>query len=128
MSPTFTLSEVDAHSSNKDLYLIVHGKVHNVTDFIDQHPGGREKLLETGGSDVTELFENAAHSEDARSLLSEMYIGDLLPEENSKPARKSVERRLPTNADGIPSVWLYTICVVVLLIALAVYQKSELLP
>jgi len=38
MVRTFTLSEVDAHSSEKDLYLVVHGKVHNVTDFLDQHP------------------------------------------------------------------------------------------
>lgn len=38
MKRTFTLAEVDAHSSENDVYLVVHGKVHNVTDFLDRHP------------------------------------------------------------------------------------------
>ena len=38
MGATFTPSEVSKHSTAEDLYLIVHGKVYNVTKFQHEHP------------------------------------------------------------------------------------------
>lgn len=37
--------------------------------------GGPEFLLDQGGGDVTELFEDAGHSEEARSILKKLKIG-----------------------------------------------------
>lgn len=37
--------------------------------------GGPEFLLDQGGGDVTELFEDAGHSGEARSLLKKLKIG-----------------------------------------------------
>jgi cytochrome b involved in lipid metabolism len=34
-------------------------------------------MIEQAGVDATEAFEEIGHSEDARELLKEMYIGDL---------------------------------------------------
>ncbi|KIW45375.1 uncharacterized protein PV06_03771 [Exophiala oligosperma] len=81
MSKVYSLSEIEAHHSKDSLYLSIHGDVYDVTDFIDQHPGGQEKLLETGTSIVTDLFENAAHSDDARQLLKTFVIGKLAEED-----------------------------------------------
>ena len=40
-----------------------------------QHPGGEEILIENGGMDSTENFEDVGHSSDAREMLEEYYIG-----------------------------------------------------
>lgn len=34
----FTYSDVAAHNTKKDLYLVIHDKVYNVTSFVDEHP------------------------------------------------------------------------------------------
>jgi cytochrome b involved in lipid metabolism len=35
----YTLAECKEHSSEKDCWLVIHGKVYNVTEFLDEHPG-----------------------------------------------------------------------------------------
>lgn len=34
----FTLAEVRSHSTDDDLYMIIHGKVYDATSFGDEHP------------------------------------------------------------------------------------------
>lgn len=34
----FDLEEIAHHNTKKDAYMIVHGKVYDVTKFIDEHP------------------------------------------------------------------------------------------
>merc|ERR1711974_168013 len=46
--------------------------------FLDEHPGGEEILIENAGVDSTENFEDVGHSSDAREMLQEYYIGELL--------------------------------------------------
>jgi hypothetical protein len=38
MSKEFTYAEVQAHSTKKDLYVVIHDKVYDTTSFIDEHP------------------------------------------------------------------------------------------
>ncbi|RUO95630.1 cytochrome b5-like heme/steroid binding domain-containing protein, partial [Jimgerdemannia flammicorona] len=74
---TLTAADVARHNSKKSLYLIVHEKVYDVTKFIDEHPGGEEVLLDEGGKDATEAFEDVGHSDDARELLKGLFVADL---------------------------------------------------
>jgi cytochrome b involved in lipid metabolism len=46
---TFTLDECKKHVSDKDCWLVVHGKVYNVTDFLEEHPGGYDIILTSAG-------------------------------------------------------------------------------
>lgn len=34
----FTLKEVTAHNTKKDLYLVIHDKVYDCSSFVDEHP------------------------------------------------------------------------------------------
>lgn len=34
----FTYSDVSAHTSKKDLYVVIHDKVYNASSFVDEHP------------------------------------------------------------------------------------------
>ncbi|MCJ1364444.1 hypothetical protein MMC16_003555 [Acarospora aff. strigata] len=76
-----TYSDVSEHKSKKDLYLVIHDKIYNATTFIDEHPGGEEVLLDVGGQDATEAFEDVGHSDEAREILDGLLIGDLKRQE-----------------------------------------------
>lgn len=39
--------------------------------------GGEEVLLDVGGQDATEAFEDVGHSDEARELLNGMLVGNL---------------------------------------------------
>lgn len=39
--------------------------------------GGEEVLLDVGGQDATEAFEDVGHSDEARELLDGMYVAKL---------------------------------------------------
>lgn len=40
-----TLTEVAAHNTKKDLYMIIHEKVYDVTSFVDEHPYVPPRIL-----------------------------------------------------------------------------------
>ena len=51
--------------------------VYNVSKYMDDHPGGKDILLEVAGTDATEAFEEVGHSDEAREQLEPFYIGAL---------------------------------------------------
>ena len=75
MSDRIPLSEVQKHKSGTyknrgtvdrhtdrcagdDAWVAIKGNVYNVTDWLDQHPGGRKILLKNAGTDATDKFVN----------------------------------------------------------------------
>ena len=46
-----------------------HTRRYDISEFLDQHPGGEEVVLETAGTDATGAFEDVGHSSDAREML-----------------------------------------------------------
>ncbi|KAE8354694.1 cytochrome b5-like heme/steroid binding domain-containing protein [Aspergillus coremiiformis] len=72
-----TFQEVSSHNTKKDLYMVVHDKVYDCSSFVDEHPGGEEVLLDVGGQDATEAFEDVGHSDEAREILDGLFVGNL---------------------------------------------------
>ncbi|CAA2958420.1 cytochrome b5 [Olea europaea subsp. europaea] len=77
MGKVFTLAEVAEHNTPKDCWLIIDGKVYDVTKFLEDHPGGDEVLLSATGKDATDDFEDVGHSSSARDQMEELYVGDI---------------------------------------------------
>ncbi|KAF6136218.1 hypothetical protein GIB67_001627 [Kingdonia uniflora] len=69
--------DVSKHSQAKDCWLIISGKVYDVTSFMDDHPGGDEVLLAGTGKDATNDFEDVGHSDSAREMMEKYYIGEI---------------------------------------------------
>lgn len=59
---TYTLDDVAAHSSSGDCWVAIDGKVYDLTKWEDQHPGGKDKIVQLCGTDATSAF-SGQHSD-----------------------------------------------------------------
>merc|ERR1712178_601942 len=59
----YTKEEVAKHTTKNDCWVILNGKVLNVTNFLGEHPGGELAILTFAGKDATEEF-NMIHPPD----------------------------------------------------------------
>ncbi|GMK59591.1 hypothetical protein CspeluHIS016_0801970 [Cutaneotrichosporon spelunceum] len=77
-----TLEELGKHWQAGSLWIAVDGKVYDVSEFANVHPGGARILLENGGRDTTKLF-NAIHPPNTiRKYAKEVpCVGVIDPEE-----------------------------------------------
>eukprot|EP00246_Nothoceros_aenigmaticus_P012981 TRINITY_DN4245_c0_g1_i2.p1 TRINITY_DN4245_c0_g1~~TRINITY_DN4245_c0_g1_i2.p1 ORF type:complete len:140 (-),score=24.46 TRINITY_DN4245_c0_g1_i2:1075-1494(-) len=76
-SKLYTLAEVSEHNQANDCWLIINGKVYDVTKFLEEHPGGDDVLLSATGKDATDDFDDVGHSTSARAMMDEYLIGDV---------------------------------------------------
>eukprot|EP00933_Yihiella_yeosuensis_P042223 TRINITY_DN3677_c0_g1_i1.p1 TRINITY_DN3677_c0_g1~~TRINITY_DN3677_c0_g1_i1.p1 ORF type:complete len:1238 (-),score=321.43 TRINITY_DN3677_c0_g1_i1:229-3942(-) len=79
----FTLADVESHNTPQSLWLIIDGKVYDVTNFQDDHPGGSMFLLQHGGGDATAAARNA-HKGSIKQLqkMQEFLIGEVVAQED----------------------------------------------
>ncbi|TQS32206.1 hypothetical protein Golomagni_07487, partial [Golovinomyces magnicellulatus] len=83
----FDARDVAEHKTADDAYLIIHGSVYDVTKYLADHPGGAEVLIEAAGSDASDAFDNAGHSEDAFEAMEEFKVGKVKGFEKKKPKK-----------------------------------------
>ncbi|XP_053304717.1 cytochrome b5 [Spea bombifrons] len=105
--------EVRKRNTCKETWLVIHGKVYDITRFAEEHPGGEEVLFEQAGCDATESFEDVGHSYDAREMLKQYYIGDLHPDDCKKQDKKDSETS-PSSSSSWSSWLIPTVAVVIL--------------
>ena len=72
----FTVDEVANHNKEDDCWIIVDGKVYDVTDYIDEHPGGLS-ILNNKGGDSSVGVHGPQHPPSMWDVLALYYIGDL---------------------------------------------------
>ncbi len=49
--------EIGDHNSAEDCWVVIKRQVYDITKFLDEHPGGKDIILEYAGKDATEAFE-----------------------------------------------------------------------
>jgi hypothetical protein len=55
-STTLALADLGAHDSRADCWVAIDGGVYDLTSYIDQHPGGAQRILDLCGADGTAAF------------------------------------------------------------------------
>ncbi|KNZ56767.1 hypothetical protein VP01_2323g4 [Puccinia sorghi] len=74
-TPVGSVQEVGNHTDEKSAWVIVEGKVYDVTDFLEDHPGGKKILLKNCGKDATELFHQYHTRKILKNVAGPMMIG-----------------------------------------------------
>ncbi|XVF51063.1 hypothetical protein PTKIN_Ptkin04bG0153900 [Pterospermum kingtungense] len=126
-----TFEEVAKHNKTKDCWLIISGKVYDVTPFMEDHPGGDEVLLSATGKDATNDFEDVGHSDSAREMMKKYYIGEI--DSKTVPAKRTYipPRQAAYNPDKTPEFiikilqFLVPLLILGLAIAVRHYTKKE---
>ncbi|KAK4357981.1 hypothetical protein RND71_023591 [Anisodus tanguticus] len=92
LTKLFTMEETSQHNTKDDCWVVIDGKVYDVSSYLDEHPGGDDILLGATGKDATDEFEDAGHSKDARELMEKFFIGELDPSSTSIPELEIVKK------------------------------------
>uniref|UniRef100_A0AC35UEG7 Cytochrome b5 heme-binding domain-containing protein n=1 Tax=Rhabditophanes sp. KR3021 TaxID=114890 RepID=A0AC35UEG7_9BILA len=121
----FTRDDVKNHRTVSSCWVIINNTVLDVTKFLDEHPGGCEVLLEHGGSDATEAFEDVGHSTDARKMVPDYKIGDIHEDEHIVYSTSKKPSPPQSNESGSQSLTDYAIWAAMLaIIALFLYYLA----
>ena len=74
----YTAEDVASHCTSESCWISYRGKVYDVTQFLSDHPGGDDLILNFAGKDIGEVMKDASeheHSESAYEMLEEFLIG-----------------------------------------------------
>ncbi|XP_022776717.1 cytochrome b5-like isoform X1 [Durio zibethinus] len=77
LTKLYTMEEASQHNTKDDCWVVIDGKVYDVTSYLDEHPGGDDVVLAATGKDATDDFEDAGHSKSAKELLQTFCVGEL---------------------------------------------------
>eukprot|EP00298_Acanthocystis_sp_HF-20_P002153 c12597_g1_i1.p1 GENE.c12597_g1_i1~~c12597_g1_i1.p1 ORF type:complete len:465 (+),score=200.58 c12597_g1_i1:35-1429(+) len=95
MSKIITFEEVEKHNRHDDAWLIIHGKVYDVTKWSKTHPGG-DIILLGAGTDSTILYESYHARDISPDLLAKFCVGTLDPKTAYKTYYEWDENFYPT--------------------------------
>ena len=76
----YTRDEIARHASVDDLWVIIDDKVYDLTDYVDDHPGGVAAIAKNGGRDATEGFKGPQHPSRVFDIVEEYRVGVLARE------------------------------------------------
>ncbi|KAK6921884.1 Cytochrome b5-like heme/steroid binding domain [Dillenia turbinata] len=117
LTKLYSMQEASQHNTKNDCWIVIDGKVYDVSPYLDDHPGGDDVVLEVTGKDAKEAFEDAGHSQDARELMETFCIGELDPSMPELQEVKISTKKEPANLDqrlkDIPlQYWAFPVAVV----------------
>ncbi|KAH6657300.1 putative fumarate reductase Osm1 [Truncatella angustata] len=71
----FTLEEVAKHNTKEDLWVVVKGVVMDLSNWLEEHPGGPQAIMNFMGRDATEEFEMLHDDEVIPKYAPQQVIG-----------------------------------------------------
>lgn len=79
---SYTAADVAKHTTKSDCWMIIGGKVYDLTNYLPQHPAPLELMLGLCGKDATDAWNTKggrgrAHSARAAAILESYHIGAL---------------------------------------------------
>eukprot|EP00009_Paramoeba_aestuarina_P009535 CAMPEP_0201532174 /NCGR_PEP_ID=MMETSP0161_2-20130828/49663_1 /ASSEMBLY_ACC=CAM_ASM_000251 /TAXON_ID=180227 /ORGANISM="Neoparamoeba aestuarina, Strain SoJaBio B1-5/56/2" /LENGTH=124 /DNA_ID=CAMNT_0047935451 /DNA_START=108 /DNA_END=482 /DNA_ORIENTATION=+ len=72
------MEEVKKHNKEDDAWMVLRGKVYDVTEYIRFHPGGKAEIMKGVGKDGTSLFDKKHSWVNAENMLKKVMVGVLV--------------------------------------------------
>jgi len=121
----YTYEEIKVHDTKKDLWMVIHDKVYSVGSFVDEHPGGEEVLVDVGGQDATDSFEDVGHSDEAREILEKLYVGKLKRTAADPKPRLSKTSTTGTSTSTDTGTAFYALVFLAAIVALGAFKYFQ---
>ncbi|KAI8539393.1 hypothetical protein RHMOL_Rhmol09G0179700 [Rhododendron molle] len=96
LTKLYSMEEASQHNTNGDCWVVIDGKVYDVSTYLDEHPGGDDVIIAATGKDATDDFEDAGHSKTARELMETFCIGELDPTSPAIPELEICSKKQPS--------------------------------
>ncbi|RAL15951.1 cytochrome b2 [Aspergillus homomorphus CBS 101889] len=90
-----TREVIEKHSSRESCWVAIHGSVYDVTDFIDEHPGGPQVILRCAGKDATADFDSVHDETLISQTLAPSALKGKIPPNTLTSSASSSSRPLP---------------------------------
>merc|ERR1712137_125014 len=97
----YSMEEVEKHNKNTDCWVVLHGRVLNVTSFLKEHPGGELAIMTFAGKDATKEFDMIHPPGVVEKYAPHAVIGKVAVE-SVPAAATSGGQAAPTTAAGAP--------------------------
>jgi cytochrome b involved in lipid metabolism len=106
------MDEVKKHASLDCVWIVLYGRVFDVTGFLENHPGGKAVILGKAGTDATKQFEEIHSGSGGYALIDRMspaprfvgavagYTGPAPPDAGASSGKKC----------GMPGIFLSMVC------------------
>lgn len=72
----YSAEEVALHRKRKDCWVSFQGGVYDVTEWLKDHPGGADRILQHAGTDISVVFMQQPHRM-AFTIIKEYRVGSL---------------------------------------------------
>ena len=99
---TLTSAGVAIHNNPSDCWIIISGKVYNVTNYLVSHPGGVGAISLYCGKEATTAFQTkggkGSHSQTANNLLANYLVGSV-----GQTTTVNNPSPVPSSCQGIPA-------------------------
>jgi cytochrome b involved in lipid metabolism len=76
-------AELKRHNTRYDCWTSYNGKVYNISQYMDYHPGGVKVLMAVAGRDCTKQFDKFHAWVNIETMLAKCYVGPLLEENDT---------------------------------------------
>ncbi|KAJ9068647.1 hypothetical protein DSO57_1026529 [Entomophthora muscae] len=74
---TYSIGDVASRNTEQDCWIIVHGKVYDMTPFLNEHPGGKKIVLKVAGQDASKQFVNFHNQDILDKYTPKLCIGKI---------------------------------------------------
>jgi cytochrome b involved in lipid metabolism len=74
--PKYSMEEVSKHNTRDDCWVVLDGRVYDVTKFISRHPGGVGPITNMAGKDATDVFDNYHAARVYKQMLPSFLVGE----------------------------------------------------
>lgn len=100
-----SMQEVEGHNTPDDCWVVINGKVYDLSVFQKEHPGGSPIITNNAGKDVSNLFNNVHPKDITERLLSPEACVGVIDMDTVDPATHVVaaEEKAPPRSQQQPS-------------------------
>ncbi|KAL0098070.1 putative acyl-CoA dehydrogenase [Phycomyces blakesleeanus] len=98
----YTPEQVATHNSLNDCWIIVQGKVFDITNFLSEHPGGKKVLVKVAGKDATKQFKQFHNDAIMERMGLPMQIGVVESYNDKKVPKKVVDVSATSSTAATP--------------------------